>query len=53
MFCYISTPPRFRYPLYIYFKSRTNIHYTRRKQENKDLFVDIVVVLIIYQLILV
>ena len=44
MFGYISTPPRFRYPLYIYFRSRTNIH--------KDLFVDIVVISIIYQLII-
>ena len=42
--CLVTSPafPSFRYPLYIYFRSRTNIHYTRRKQENKDLFVDIV-----------
>ena len=29
--CLVTSPPlpRFRYPLYIYFRSRTNIHYTR------------------------
>ena len=54
MFGYIPTPPPSQVPVvYIYFRSYTNIHYTRKKQENKDLFVDIEVVLIIYQLILV